>query len=203
MHFEPETRTTSPLPTVATPMRSVLRLFVAVALSLGLVGGWATSASAHSKLVGSIPASGMGVDQPPTTIVLQFNEPIQEKYDLLAVTGPNSENLVNGDAKISGATLTQPVNKPSAIGAYRVAYRVISSDGHPVTGEFSFNVTAMTAETSSTTAVTQPATTDPKSDSEEGWTHYIKHNFPLIGLAVVLVVALNIRQLRKLRGSGK
>jgi hypothetical protein len=93
----------------------------------------------------------------------------------------------------------QPVS-PDADGSYVVAYRVVSDDGHPVSGDLSFTVTgtgaapAATQTTSPTEASTPapstpaPAAASPAADSDtsegSGWGLRLL----LIGVVAVFVV---------------
>lgn len=40
----------------------------------------------------------------------------------------------------NGKTLRAKLPKPLAVGAYRVEYRAVGGDNHPMTGSFSFTV---------------------------------------------------------------
>ncbi|MCA1481091.1 copper resistance CopC family protein, partial [Bradyrhizobium sp. NBAIM08] len=47
-----------------------------------------------------------------------------------------------GDAVTEGTTVTQPLPTDLANGAYRVLWKVVSGDGHPVSGELTFTLQA-------------------------------------------------------------
>ncbi|GMO27934.1 copper resistance CopC/CopD family protein [Bradyrhizobium sp. TM233] len=114
-----------------------MRLLAALATLL-LVAGFASGASAHAALVSVEPASGSMLKAAPKAVELRFNE---------AVT-PGAIRLIDGagrardDARVSasGETISvmMPVDLPE--GTAVVSYRVISQDGHPVTGSVIFSI---------------------------------------------------------------
>ncbi|MBU6245982.1 MAG: copper resistance protein CopC [Actinomycetales bacterium] len=98
-------------------------------------------ASAHTSLVSSDPADGAVLRQAPQAVTLTFDE------DLLAGANTISINLADGTVvesrpvEPSGPSVTLPWPSGLSAGDYQVAYRVVSGDGHPVTGAVSFTVT--------------------------------------------------------------
>jgi len=100
----------------------------------------ASAAWAHSTLLGTSPGDGEVVTTPIGEVVLTFNELVHQKFSTVVVTGPDGASYGNGSLQVIDAKVHQPV-WPLHSGAYRVAWRVISADGHPVSGEFGFQVT--------------------------------------------------------------
>ena len=90
---------------------------VAVALSSSLL--LSAVAQAHPKLVSSTPAEGAN-GPAPAKIELHF-----------------SENLVT---QFSGAKLVMTPASPLTAGTYKVEWRAVSSDTHPITGSVTFKV---------------------------------------------------------------
>ena len=58
--------------------------------------------------------------------------------------------MAEGEATIDGRDVVQTVEDPGQAGTYRVDYRVISADGHPVEGALEFDVTTGETVESST-----------------------------------------------------
>jgi methionine-rich copper-binding protein CopC len=119
-------------PAVPTPRR--LAVATAVAL-LGLLVLPATAASAHASLVRADPAAGSTLTKAPTAVSLTFDDAVT-RGDIV-VTGADGARADIGAAHVLGTILTVPVHL-RAPGRYAVAYRVVSDDGHPVTGTLSF-----------------------------------------------------------------
>jgi len=119
-----------------------MRLLAALATLL-LVAGFASGASAHAALVAAEPANGSMLATAPKAVELRFNEPVT----------PGAIRLIDGagrardDARVSASGETISVVMPADLpdGTAVVSYRVISQDGHPVTGSVIFSVGMPTA----------------------------------------------------------
>ncbi|MDT3415078.1 MULTISPECIES: copper resistance protein CopC [Bacillales] len=97
---------------------------------------------AHASLLATIPQDGQVVQASPGEIALEFSEPLEEGlidlrlYDehgrSIALTGPH---LTAGNAARMRA---EPPKLPD--GTYTAVWSVVSEDGHPVNGSFTFSV---------------------------------------------------------------
>ena len=58
---------------------------------------------------------------------------------VVLVTKSDGASVVSGKSAVADNTVTTPV-KTGPSGDYTVAYRVVSADGHPVSGRLSFTV---------------------------------------------------------------
>jgi methionine-rich copper-binding protein CopC len=65
---------------------------------------------------------------------LTFAEAVAVAADPIRVTGPDGAGWTVGAAKVSGATVTAPVEPTGPTGAYTVDWSVISDDGDAVKG---------------------------------------------------------------------
>ncbi len=125
-----------------------------------VVLGWSLPAQAHTALVSSDPADGARLDAAPNQVVLTFSEELKEPVEaVVAVDGDQQE----WSAAVDGAHLVITPARTPAEGAYTIDYRVVSADGHPVTGALSFTVGESAAASGDTT--TTPAS---GSDADEG-----------------------------------
>lgn len=112
-----------------------------LALVLALLAP-ALPAAAHAELESSNPADGATLAAAPAVIELVFNEPVTPVPDAFRLFGSAGE-LPRPDATATGATVSvRP--QGDATGRLLLAYRVISGDGHPVSGTLSFTVGADT-----------------------------------------------------------
>ena len=94
---------------------------------------------AHAELTSSNPADGSALAQTPETVELTFSEDLLVDTVEIAVTNSDQElvdNVVVSTVRNTVTTLW-PTDLPG--GEYRVAYRVVSNDGHPITGVIDFN----------------------------------------------------------------
>jgi copper transport protein len=123
---------------ITAARRMALAAMLAVSLSLLFSG----PAAAHAELVNTTPANGAQLTKPPTEIEMTFTESV----NLL----PNGIRLVDGagavvptpDPTVAGGTVLWPMPTDLPEGAYVVTFRVVSADGHPISGAFSFGIGA-------------------------------------------------------------
>jgi hypothetical protein len=115
---------------------TALTLLCGLALLLG-----SGVAAAHTRLVSSDPADGSTRDTGPTTVSLVFNEAMEPGFSTVTVIGPDGRDYRTGDVRADGGTVTVDVAPLGPAGRYEIGYRVISADGHPVTGSVSFTTT--------------------------------------------------------------
>ena len=115
-------------------------LLVAPLIAGGVLLGTASPATAHAGLVSSNPASRSELEQMPAEVRLTFNE-VMNRPSYVTVTSPDGSVVAEGEGAVDGAEVVQQVDDPGQAGTYRVDYRVISADGHPVEGALEFDVT--------------------------------------------------------------
>jgi methionine-rich copper-binding protein CopC len=124
-------------------MRRARRLIGVAALAAAPVAGLSLLASpaafAHDQLVGSTPEDGGTVSTPLTSVELVFSNAIPGEFVQVAVTDAAGGSVVDGAPQTVGDTVTQAVTQLPD-GAYTIAYRVVSSDGHPIEGSVAFTV---------------------------------------------------------------
>ena len=99
-------------------------------------------AYAHTKLVSASPFAGSTVENWPTEITLEFDEELQnlgpEKANFLVVNNSVGDQVSETDEIIDGNKLTVTLSPNEIKGPVLVFYRVVSTDGHPVEGEYKF-----------------------------------------------------------------
>ncbi|SCL16833.1 hypothetical protein GA0070616_1132 [Micromonospora nigra] len=129
----------------------------------------AAPAVAHNALTGSDPRDGARVATAPQRIELRFLARADPATTKVTVTGPDNVAAAGGPPTVSGNRVSVPFT-PGAAGLYIVSYRVVSSDGHPVSGQVRFTLTTGTpAEPASSVTSTPAASTTPApSPSENG-----------------------------------
>ncbi len=102
----------------------------------------AQQADAHSVLVSSSPAADASVTASPAEAVLEFNEPVENRFTELAVLGPDgTSHWEAGPASVVDARVSAPLSPLGPAGTYTIRYRVTSADGHPVSGTVPFRLT--------------------------------------------------------------
>lgn len=100
-------------------------------------------ANAHDELVGQSPAGGEQVSAGVIDIRLEFSDTPMVLEDgsgnEIFVTGPNGAIKYAGCLPIEGSFGVLQADLDQA-GTHTVVWRVVSSDGHPISGEFTFEV---------------------------------------------------------------
>ncbi|KJL42520.1 MULTISPECIES: copper resistance protein CopC [Microbacterium] len=144
----------------------VWAFLAALLLAFGVVLATASPALAHDELLGSDPAADSTLDALPAQLTLTFSAEIADDdgASVVEVTDSSGSSLVDGAPTVQDNVLTQPL-AGEASGAVRVLWKVVSSDGHPISGEFSFTVTGAPTPTE-TASPTPTATTAPTESAE-------------------------------------
>ncbi|MDQ6656794.1 MAG: copper resistance protein CopC [Actinomycetota bacterium] len=122
---------------------AVLAIVLAAVTGVGL----ALPASAHDVLRGSNPADGSTLSTAPSTITLTFDQPVQDFQPVLTVTGPNGNRFSSGAPTVAGDVVWIAVTGAGPAGRYTAGWRVVSADGHRVSGEISYTLAAGAAGT--------------------------------------------------------
>lgn len=122
-------------------------------------------AAAHDALVSSDPAADSTIEVVPAAMTLTFSAAPMDEVDATAVQvlDATGASVTAGAPSLDGAVLTQPLLTTAAAGEYRVIWRVLSGDGHPISGEFAF--TAMATSMIEAPPVTAEPTTAPADDA--------------------------------------
>lgn len=106
-----------------------------------LILGAAGPAAAHNVLISSSPPAGAQLSTGPERVELVFDLPVQQSFSTLTVTGPGGTVWEAGPPRVSGQTVSVDVLPLGPAGRYVAAYRILSADGHPVSGQVSFTLT--------------------------------------------------------------
>lgn len=120
------------------------RLLVAAA-AVGLIGSLAVAApaSAHNYLVSTTPAADSTITEQPGSLVLTTNDDLlvlgnDGAAAALRVVGPDGLYYGDGCVSVVGPEASMPLELGAA-GAYEVTWQVVSTDGHPVSGQYGFD----------------------------------------------------------------
>ncbi len=152
----------------------IQRAFLLIALSIPLIAISASPANAHTSLELSTPSDNQSIEFMPAELSASFDE------DLIEIEGEvvNTLELESADGTkyvLSAATIAGPTVSASAgdgeypAGDYLLKYRVVSADGHPVTGEIRFSTQSLTtigsvpADPVATAYVAEPEESSPRN----------------------------------------
>ncbi len=125
-------------------LRHVAARFAVIAATATL----ASAAYAHPKLLSSTPQEN-AEGAAPEKIELHFSENLMTQFSgaalvMTGMPGMSSHAPMRVAAKVSGSddpkVMVIAPSQPLPAGTYRVDWRAISSDTHPVTGKLVFTV---------------------------------------------------------------
>jgi len=104
----------------------------------------APSAMAHAALVSTFPAKGTTISKSTNRVSMVFGEDILvlkgKNPNAIVVTNPRGTVVSTGVALVSGTKISEALKTPLQAGKYTVKYRVVSADGHVVSGSYTFTV---------------------------------------------------------------
>ncbi|MBL3686614.1 copper resistance protein CopC [Leucobacter zeae] len=130
-------RTRRPRPALGLAGLGVATVGLAAVPLLGV----AAPALAHDELIGTTAVVDE-TDGSLEAIELSFSNSIIETGAEMTVTDASGTDVTDGALEISGPDVTQPVADDLSAGDYSAAWRVVSSDGHPIEGFFTVTVEA-------------------------------------------------------------
>jgi copper transport protein len=118
--------------------RAQLAVLAAVAVTLAAPA----AAWAHAALLRTSPAASGVVNTPPAQLTLTYSEAVEPRFAIVSVTD------AAGRQHTAGRPHRNPTNPDQLVehldhmseGWYLVFWRVVSADGHPVRGAFTFAV---------------------------------------------------------------
>ena len=119
--------------------RLVLVAIAAVLVALALV----PAAGAHARLITTEPANDAVLEQSPRLVLLRFDEPVESAFGAIRVYDARAHRV--DSAKVvrpSEQEVRITLDQRLARGTYTATWRVVSADGHPVSGAFVFHVGA-------------------------------------------------------------
>ncbi|MBC2933321.1 copper resistance CopC family protein [Nocardioides sp. zg-1228] len=119
--------------------RAVATTALAVLAALAPLLAWAPAppAAAHDELLFSDPSEAGVLAALPSRAILTFTGPVAEVHEV-SVTGPDG-SVTNGAPTATGPEVRQNL-WAGPDGTYTLTYDVVSSDGHEMAGEITFDV---------------------------------------------------------------
>jgi copper transport protein len=158
------------------------------------------SAEAHATLEGTSPARGAVVAQQPDAVIFRFDEPVEGNFGAVRVFDANGDEVDQSDAfhpNGDGPRLGVHLKPDLSDGSYTATYRVVSADGHIVSGGFVFSIGKAGAAPKQTVAqLVGKSGSGPITDIAMGIARAVQ--FGAIAVAVGLVAFLLLVWIRAL-----
>ncbi|HVE63984.1 MAG TPA: copper resistance protein CopC [Mycobacteriales bacterium] len=118
------------------------RTMAVLAMLLALLVVWAAPAAAHASLLQTTPADGAVLGAAPRELTLLFSEPVGTSLGAIKVIAPNGARADTASVRNrdDGREVVAPLDPDLPEGTYLVVWRVVSEDGHPITGSSIFSI---------------------------------------------------------------
>ena len=100
-------------------------------------------ASAHGEIVSTFPEQYANATPIPAQVWIEFDGNLQtldgQAINTIDVVDSTGLTVSYGDPIIEGGKISTKLSGQSAPGVFTVNYRIVSEDGHPVEGSYTFN----------------------------------------------------------------
>ncbi len=126
----------------ASTRRRAAAALLALASGVFFLVGSAAPASAHAAVIAETPGDGQSVARAPATVSATFSEAVSADVGGMSVRNSTGARVDDGQSKSSGATVSVGLRPDLPDGTYVVTFRVLSADGHPVSGSWLFGIGA-------------------------------------------------------------
>ncbi|MGP4017857.1 copper resistance CopC family protein [Saccharopolyspora sp. 5N708] len=154
-------------------------------------------ASAHARLLESDPANGATLDSAPAAGRFRLSDPVNPSFVTVALTDQSGAQLPIAPPNVQNDTVTQPFPALND-GSYTLAYRIVSADGHPVSGAVSFQVANAAASAPSSSeaapAAVPPVASPSSNDTDTNYLFWWVGGGALLTI-LLAVAAVAVRQL--------
>lgn len=111
-------------------------------ISVSLIFAGMQSANAHAQLTSSNPKKNEVIKTLPSLVWLEFDGDLlsfgDKQIHKLTVTNSKKVRVDIGGPIVGGARISTKLKAGLPAGKFLISYRIVSEDGHPVEGSFSF-----------------------------------------------------------------
>ncbi len=100
----------------------------------------ASPAAAHDDLIASTPARDESLAAAPAEVSLRFSAEVMEIGAAVIVVDETGKDWVVGEPEIDADAVTARLDDGMPDAGYEIRWRVVSSDGHPISGLIPFTI---------------------------------------------------------------
>ncbi len=120
---------------------------LALTLILGIHNVMApASAFAHGEITKSSPIANSIMPSAPTSIVMKFDGNLivlaDKKSNFLSLLNSAGGEVKLSQTSVKGSVISAKILQKLTAGRYKVNWRIVSEDGHPVKGSYFFTVSS-------------------------------------------------------------
>lgn len=123
------------------------------------------TAQAHERLTASEPAADAVLPVVPPRVLLTFSANVVDPAPTLVLVDAAGAEVPGGEPVVEGATVALPLPEALPNGAYTVQWRIVSTDGDPVSGDYAFTVAAPETAAQATSASPSPSSSESSAPS--------------------------------------
>jgi len=103
-----------------------------------------SAAFAHGEVTQAVPAADSKILEAPTEVSVEFDGKLQTlggaAVNSITVTDNQGQIISSPQSVVVGSKITNRLQLTDITGLVSVHYRIVSEDGHPVEGDYSFTV---------------------------------------------------------------
>lgn len=125
-------------------------------------------ASAHDDLISSSPSAGERLPSAPDEIALSFSADVLDVGTEVIVADGEGTDWVAADPVVASGVVTVPLQGGMPVAGYEVRWRVVSGDGHPISGVIPFTVGDAAPLERVAVSTAAPVDAAPASDAVAG-----------------------------------
>jgi methionine-rich copper-binding protein CopC len=163
---------------------------------LALLAAWlllsCAPALAHASLVETYPVDGDILGKPPEQVQLLYSEPVDAGFDPVKVYDREGYRVDEGNARVA------PDNRKLLVvdldelseSSYTVEWRVTSVDGHPVDGEYGFDVDPSAVDASAGDPIESVERSAEQKGTGSAWGTILAVTLSVLLVGALVVVGL-------------
>jgi methionine-rich copper-binding protein CopC len=165
-------------------MRKIGFIMAGAILALALPSLFSQSAHAHTSVVKTDPTYKTSMIEMVDHITIEFTDNLMilgdKDVNTIALTAPDGTDVAISSLSVIQNSITAQLPKADyADGTYLVNYRVVSADGHPVSGSYELYLN---------TPGTSATTTSVEHEEHDGFFHVHQTHIIWAGIALIFIV---------------
>lgn len=169
-----------------------------VAALVALIFPFASSAAGHSALQGSNPKDGAEISKMPAKVEFTLNEEVLQPASVV-VSSSDGKRINSEETTVDGKTVTTQITAEAPPGKYTAAYRIVSTDAHPINSKISFEVAGTPTPTEPTATPITPtssvdATIEDMGEPSANWDQLFAVAFAaILAVGVIIFMVKGVR----------
>ena len=156
-------------------------------------------AFAHGEVTSSIPSPNEKIVALPTEISIDFDGELQtlgnSEVNSITVTDAQGQIISNPTSVVAGSRISNRLLLTDVTGLVSVHYRIVSEDGHPVEGDYSFTV----GEVPTLTSVQEEETAEEDAEEDAGVSEESGSNLLVTAVGFAFLSALVVVIVRRIK----